>query len=204
MFKTAIILAGGKSTRMGEDKAFLPFGDRPLLRRVVDELRPHFDDLILVTNHPQQHMDLEDIRLVSDVEPGQGPLGGIFTGLLASRGRHNLVVGCDYPFLNHLLLDYLWSLRSWGDVVVPLTHEALAPICAIYDRRVLPILNEALESGERSVMGLFPRLKVHYVREDELLPYDPTLLSFQNVNTPEDYRQALSALSAAEAESGLK
>jgi molybdopterin-guanine dinucleotide biosynthesis protein A len=200
MFKTAIILAGGKSTRMGEDKAFLPFGGRPMLSRVVDELRDHFDDLILVTNQPEQHLDLEDIRLVSDVYPGAGPLGGIFSGLLASRGRHNLVVGCDYPFLNHLLLDYLWSLRTWGDVVVPLTHEALAPICAVYDRRVLPVLAEALETDERSVMGLFPRLKVHYVREDELLPYDPQLLSFRNVNTPEDYRQALSALGKAEAE----
>ena len=194
MFKTAIILAGGKSTRMGEDKVFLPFGDRPMLRRVVDELRPHFDDLILVTNEPQRHLDLEDIRLVSDVHRGQGPLAGIYSGLLASRGRHNLVVGCDYPFLNHLLLDYLWSLREWGDVVVPLTPEALAPICAIYDRRVLPALDRALDAGELSVMGLFPHLKVHYVREDELRPYDPQLLSFRNVNTPEDYRQALTAL----------
>ena len=200
MFKTAIILAGGKSTRMGEDKAFLPFGDRPMLLRVIDEIRPHFDDLILVTNQPEQHLDLEDIRLVSDVHPGQGPLGGLFTGLLASRGRHNLVVGGDYPFLNHLLLDFLWSLRTWGDVVVPLTHEALAPICAIYDRRILPTMVEALEAGERSVMGMFPLLKVHYVREDELLPYDPQLLSFRNVNTPEDYRQALSELGKVEEE----
>lgn len=200
MVKTAIILAGGKSTRMGEDKAFLPFGDRPMLNRVIDELRPHFDDLILVTNHPVQHMSLPDIRLVSDVTPGQGPLGGIFSGLLASRGRHNLVVGCDMPFLNHLLLDYLWSLREWGDVVVPLTHEALSPMCAIYDRRVLPVLREALDAGDRQVMGLFPRLRVHYVREDELTPYDPDLLSFRNVNTPEDYREALSALSAVTSE----
>ena len=200
MLKTAIVLAGGKSTRMGEDKAMMPFGDRPMLQRVVDELRPHFDDLILVTNQPEPYFDWEDLRLVSDVHRNAGPLGGIFSGLCASRGRHNLVVGCDYPFLNHLLLDYLWSLRTWGDVVVPLTHEALAPICAIYDRRVLPAVAEALDAGERSVMGLFPRLKVHYVREDELLPYDPQLLSFRNVNTPEDYRQALSALGTSEGE----
>lgn len=194
MSKTAIILAGGKSSRMGENKALLSFGDRPLLHRVVDQLRPHFDDPILVTNQPELYWDLPDIRLVSDVHPGQGPLGGIFSGLLASRGVHNLVVGCDMPFLNHRLLDYLWSLRDWGDVVVPLTHEALAPICAIYNRGVLPELAAALMAGERQVMGLYPRLKVHYVREDELLPYDPQLLTFRNVNTPEDYRQALVAL----------
>jgi molybdopterin-guanine dinucleotide biosynthesis protein A len=196
MFKTAIILAGGKSSRMGEDKALMRFGDRPLLHRVVDELRPHFEDLVLVTNQVERHMDLPDIRIVTDVHPGEGPLGGIFAGLLASRGRHNLVVGCDMPFLNHLLLDYLWSLRTWGDVVVPITHEALAPICAVYDRQVLPTINEALEAGERRVMGLYPRLKVHYVREDELLPYDPELRSLENLNTPEDYRRALSTLAA--------
>lgn len=196
MFKTAIILAGGKSSRMGEDKALMRFGDRPLLQRVVDELRPHFEDLILVTNHPEQHLHLPDIRIVTDVEPGQGPLGGIFAGLLASRGAHNLVVGCDMPFLNHLLLDYLWSLRTWGDVVVPLTHEALAPICAVYDRAVLPTIADALHAGERRVMGLYPRLKVHYVREDELLPYDPDLRSLRNLNTPEDYRAALTTLGA--------
>lgn len=196
MFKTAIILAGGKSSRMGEDKALMRFGDRPLLQRVIDELRPHFEDLILVTNQPERHMHLEDIRIVTDVEPGQGPLGGIFAGLLASRGAHNLVVSCDMPFLNHLLLDYLWSLRTWGDVVVPLTHEALSPICAVYDRRVLPTIAASLHAGERRVMSLYPRLKVHYVREDELLPYDPDLHSLQNLNTPEDYRQALSVLEA--------
>lgn len=199
MFKTAVILAGGKSTRMGENKAFLPFGDRPMLQRVMDTLQPNFDDLILVTNEPEHFMDLPDVRIVSDVEADQGPLGGLFAGLLASRGQHNLVVGCDYPFLNHLLLDYLWSLRTWGDVVVPLTSEALSPICAIYDRRVLPTLYEALQDGERAVMGLYPRLQVHYVREDELLPYDPQLLSFRNVNTPEDYREALTALAEGQA-----
>lgn len=196
MFKTAIILAGGKSSRMGEDKALMRFGDRPLLQRVVDELRPNFEDLILVTNQPEQHLHIPDIRIVTDVEPGQGPLGGIFAGLLASRGTHNLVVGCDMPFLNHLLLDYLWSLRTWGDVVVPLTHEALAPICAVYDRAVLPTIADALHAGERRVMGLYPRLKVHYVREDELLPYDPELRSLRNLNTPEDYREALTSLGA--------
>lgn len=200
MLKTAIILAGGRSTRMGENKAFLPFGDRPLIHRVLDELRPHFDDLILVTNEPERYFALQDLRVVSDVEPHQGPLGGIFAGLLASRGRHNLVVSCDMPFLNHLLLDYLWSLRTWGDVVVPLTHEALAPTCAIYDRQVLPTLHAALQAGERKVMALYPQLRVHYVREDELLPYDPELRSFRNVNTPEDYRQALAALAVSQPE----
>lgn len=197
MFKTAIILAGGRSARMGENKAFLPFGDRPMIRRVIDELRPHYEDLILVTNEPAAYLSLEDIRLVSDVTPHQGPLGGIFSGLLASRGTHNLVVSCDMPFLQHLLLEYLWSLRDWGEVVVPLTHEALTPMCAIYARSVLPALAKALKAGERKVMGLYPELKVHYVREDELLPYDPRLISFRNVNTPQEYREALAELTTA-------
>jgi molybdopterin-guanine dinucleotide biosynthesis protein A len=195
MFKTAIILAGGKSSRMGEDKALLPFGDRSLVGRMVDELRPHFDDLILVTNHPERFMEIPDIRLVSDVQPGRGPMGGIFSGLLASRGRHNLIVSCDLPFLNHLLLDYLWSLRNWGDVVVPLTHEGLSPMLAIYDRHVLPAVAEALSGGQSEPMALYPRWRVHYVREDELVRYDPQLASFRHVTTPEAYRSALAALS---------
>lgn len=198
MSKTAIILAGGRSSRMGEDKALMRFGGQPLLERVLDVLRPTFEDLILVTNQPEQHLDLAGVRIVTDVEPGQGPLGGIYAGLLAARGRHALVVGCDMPFLNPLLLDFLWSLRSWGDVVVPLTEQALSPICAIYDRQVLSAIASALAAGERKVMGLYPRLDVHYVREDELRPYDPELLTFANLNTYEDYEQALAALALAE------
>lgn len=197
MFKTAIILAGGKSTRMGEDKALLPFGDRPLIARMVDALREHFDDLILVTNHPERHMGIEDIRLVSDVRAGMGELGGIMSGLLASRGRHNLIVSCDLPFLNHLLLDYLWSLRNWGDVVVPLTHEGLSPMLAVYDRHVLPAVVEAVDGGQREPMALYPQLKMHYVREDELVRYDPLLRSFRHVSTPEEYRAALAEFAAA-------
>ena len=196
MYKTAIILAGGKSARMGEDKAFLRFGDSTLIERILGELRPHFEDMILVSNHPERFMHLEDVRIVSDVHPGQGPLGGIFSGLLASRGHHNLVVSCDMPFLNHLLLDYMWSLREWGDVVVPLTHEALSPMCAIYAREVLPALASALAAGERKVMGLYPKLRVHYIREDELKAYDPELRSFRNLNTPADYRAALEEYAA--------
>ncbi len=198
MSKTAIILAGGRSSRMGEDKAQMQFGDGPLLARVLDGLRPHFEDLILVTHRPQDHFGLDGVRMVTDVVPGQGPLGGIYAGLLATAGRHALVVGCDMPFLSPPLLEFLWSLRTWGEVVVPLTHEALAPICAVYDRQVLPAIADALEAGERSVMGLYPRLEVHYVREDELRPFDPELMSLANVNTPEDLEQALAALALAE------
>ena len=200
MFKTAIILAGGKSTRMGEDKALLPFGDRSLVERMVDELRDHFEDVILVTNHPERFLAIPDIRLVSDVHAGQGPLGGIFSGLLASRGRHNLIVSCDLPFLNHLLLDYLWSLRNWGDVVVPLTHEGLSPMLALYDRHVLSAVAEAVREGQAEPLALYAKLRVHYVREDEVVRYDPLLLSFRHVSTPEQYRVALAELESAKQE----
>lgn len=197
MFKTAIILAGGKSSRMGEDKALLPVGDRTLIARMVDALRDHFEDLILVTNHPERFMAIPELRLVSDVHPGEGPLGGIYSGLLASRGRHNLIVSCDLPFLNHLLLDYLWSRRNWGDVVVPLTHEGLSPMLAIYDRHVLEPIAQALASGQADPLALYAKLRVHYVREDEVVSYDPLLLSFRHVSTPEQYRLALSTLETA-------
>jgi molybdopterin-guanine dinucleotide biosynthesis protein A len=196
MFKTAIILAGGKSARMGEDKALLPFGDRSLIERMIDELRDHFEDLILVTNHPERFMAMPEVRLVSDVHAGQGPLGGIFSGLLASRGRHNLIVSCDLPFLNHLLLDYLWSLRNWGDVVVPLTHEGLSPMMAIYDRHALAPIAAALGEGQADPLALYAKLRVHYVREDEVVRYDPLLLSFRHVTTPAQYQVALAELAA--------
>jgi len=191
MHKTVIVLAGGKSARMGQDKARMPFGDRPLLRVVTETLQPHFDDMILVTNEPEHHLTEPNLRVVTDIHPHQGPLGGIMAGLLAANSRHAMIVGCDMPFLNHRLLDFLWSKRDWGEVVVPLTHEALAPICAVYDRTILPTIYAALAAGERRVMGLYPKLKVHYVREEELLPYDPDLHSLRNLNTPEDYQAAL-------------
>ena len=191
MSKTALILAGGKSTRMGFDKTRLRFGDRRLIDVVIDHLRPHVDDLIVVSNHPEDWLDLVGVRIVTDAHAGQGPLGGIFSGLLASTSRHNIVVGCDMPFLNPLVLDYLWSLRNWGDVIVPLTHSVLAPVCAVYDRGVVAVLAQALQAGERQVMGVYPKLNVHYVREEELRPYDPDLHSLDNINTPADYEAAL-------------
>jgi molybdopterin-guanine dinucleotide biosynthesis protein A len=187
---SGVILAGGQSQRLGRDKAFLEVNGVPLIQRVTDVLACLSDDLVIVTNAPERYRQLPG-RLVGDVYPGKGALGGIYSGVLTARYHYSLVVACDMPFLNPDLLRYLMSLAEGYDAVIPVIGEGMMEaVHAVYSKACLPFVKELLLADELRIVNLFPRVRVRYVQREELLRLDPILRSFLNVNTPADWEMA--------------
>ncbi|MGQ9655534.1 MAG: molybdenum cofactor guanylyltransferase [Thermodesulfobacteriota bacterium] len=184
---TGAILAGGQSRRMGTDKAFLEVGGRRIIDRTVELLGPLFPQLLLVTNNPVGYAYL-GIRMVSDLLPGRGALGGLYTALFFSTTQHVFVVACDMPFLRVEVIRHLLRQSQRWDVVVPQMGDHVEPLHAVYSRRCLPHVEALLQKGGRKVMDFYSSVRVLRVPEQEIRALDPELLSFRNVNTPEEIR----------------
>ena len=186
---SAIILAGGKSSRMGRSKALLEFAGEPLIVHLVRELKNLFDDLVVVAA-PEQELPLLPATLARDEIAYQGPVGGIYYGMKAARGDACFVTSCDVAFLNTALIAHLMSQISHHDVVVPYWEERYQPLHAVYRRGVLPLLAGQLERGELRPIYLFDKVRTLKIAADEIRRFDPEGLSFFNMNTPADYDAA--------------
>jgi molybdopterin-guanine dinucleotide biosynthesis protein A len=182
---TGIILAGGRNRRMGQNKAFLLVEGRRIIDRTSSLFAELFEEIILVTNSPLDYLDL-NLRTVTDLRPGCASLGGVYTGLFHASHPHAFVAACDLPFLNQTLIQHLCNLRAGFDIVIPRTVDGLEPLHAVYSRRCLPFMEELLQAGNLKILDFLPRVKCREVGPAELLPFDPRLSSFFNVNTPED------------------
>ncbi|HXG52940.1 MAG TPA: NTP transferase domain-containing protein [candidate division Zixibacteria bacterium] len=186
----AVILAGGRSSRMGRAKALLPFAGRPLVCHLAATLGSLFDEVIVVAA-PGQELPELPARVVRDAVPHQGPVGGICYGLAAARSELCFVTSCDVAFLNLRLISYLLSRAPGYDVVVPRWEDRLQPLHAVYRRTVVPLLEEQLRTGELRPVYLFDKVPCLQLGEEEIRKFDPEGLSFFNMNTPEDYAAAL-------------
>ena len=195
---SGIVLAGGKSRRMGCDKAFLQVGGQPLIQRVVAVLRLVADDLIVVTNSPDLCAGL-GTRVVSDLRVGKGALGGLHAGLCAMHHETGLVVACDMPFLNRRLLEHIVSLGRDVDVAIPSLDDHLEPLHAVYSKSCIATIEALLDRGRLSILDLFPLVQVRYIRSDELGRFDPSQRSIVNINTPSDLARARQFASRASA-----
>jgi molybdopterin-guanine dinucleotide biosynthesis protein A len=187
---SAIVLAGGKSSRMGRPKAMLPFGGEPLIVQVIGRLKRLFPDIVVVAAPGQELPDLP-ATLVRDEVAYQGPVGGIRYGLGACRSGAAFVTSCDVPFLSVSLVSHLAWRLSGHDVVVPRWEGRLQPLHAVYRRSVVPLLQEQLQRGELRPVSLYDKVRTLEVEEDEIRSVDPDGSSFFNMNTPEDYTDAL-------------
>ena len=187
---TAIVLAGGKSSRMGRPKALLPFDNEPLIVHIVRALNRIFAETVVVAASGQEMPSLP-ATLVRDEMAYQGPVGGITYGLKAAGKKLCFVTSCDVAFLNAPLISHLMSRIPNYHVVVPYWQERLQPLHAAYRRSVLPLLEDQLERGELRPVYLFDRVPTCKIGEDEIRRFDPEGLSFFNMNTPDDYERAL-------------
>jgi molybdenum cofactor guanylyltransferase len=187
---TAIILAGGKSSRMGRPKALLPFGNEPLIAHLVRTLERSFNSVVVVAA-PDQELPLLRAKVVRDEVAYQGPVGGIYYGLKAAIGTAAFVTSCDAAFLSLPLISFLRSQILNYDVVVPYWQARFQPLHAVYRRSVLPLLKQQLERGELRPIFLYDKVRTRKVGEEEVRRFDPEGLSFFNMNAPEDYAQAL-------------
>jgi molybdopterin-guanine dinucleotide biosynthesis protein A len=187
---TAVILTGGKSSRMGRPKALLPFDDEPLIVHLVRNLKRMFAETIVVAS-PEQELPSLSAALVRDEIAYQGPVSGIYYGLKAATKEVCFVTSCDAPFLSLPLISHLLSQISEWDVVVPYWQERFQPLHAAYRRSVAPLLREQLDRGELRPILLYQKVRTRKIDEDDIRRLDPEGLSFLNMNTPEDYADAL-------------
>jgi molybdopterin-guanine dinucleotide biosynthesis protein A len=211
---SGIVVAGGASRRMRRDKAFVDLNGKPLIARVIEQVRAVCSETIIVANN-QQAFAQYGVPVIGDAYPGKGSLGGIFTGLQAAREPYALAVACDMPFLDERLLRYLISLAPGFDVVVPRAHDPssrlrrvpnatmpragkptakerdLHPLHAVYAKSCLEPMHARLQKDDLRTIGFFETVKVRIVEAQEIDRFDPLHLSFFNVNTPEDLAYAL-------------
>lgn len=186
---SCIVLAGGEGKRLGTDKAFLKIDNRVLIEEIVEKMAHIGEEVIIVTNSPHKYGYLQT-RLVSDVYPGKGALGGIYSGLRAAHNDYGLVVACDMPFLNLNLLRYMILLSPGHDVVIPRVSGLTEPLHAIYSKDCLQPMERLLSAGGLRIVDFFPEVRVRYVEEEEIRLFDPQCLSFFNINTPKDLEKA--------------
>ncbi len=182
---TGIILAGGKSRRIGREKALLPIGEgrSMIIEMVVEKLKAIFDDVLIISAPPFNYQFL-GVKVIRDIIPGKGPLGGIYTGLLSSKNEYNFICACDMPFLNTHLLKFMASEVTDCDLVVPVVGGFVEPLHSIYSKRCLSAIKSHLEVNDLKVKSFFSEVKCKYLSESLIKRYDPDLLSFLNLNTP--------------------
>jgi molybdopterin-guanine dinucleotide biosynthesis protein A len=182
---TLLILAGGRSRRMGRNKAQLPAGDGTLIDHLARRLAPVVDET-LVAGGPES-VRLAGARRIDDRYQGLGPLAGIHAGLLEARFSLVWVVACDLPDVEPALGELLRGYAAGVDAVVPRLGDDSEGVCAVYDRSLAPRIETFLQTGERRVQHFLGRIAVRYVTPAELRRVDPELRSFRNINTPADY-----------------
>ena len=190
MTVSGIVLAGGRSLRMGRCKAMLPFAGQPLISRVVERLRDVFEDVVVVAAVGQELPPMPAV-VVRDTVSYQGPARGIQEGLRAVSGEAAFVAACDAAFLDAGVIAHLSSRLPGYDVVVPCWLGRCQPLHAVYRVSVLPVLSKLLDAGERRPAALFDRVRTCRVEAEEICQFDPEGASFWNVNTPEEYAEAL-------------
>ncbi|MGQ0670025.1 MAG: molybdenum cofactor guanylyltransferase [Actinomycetota bacterium] len=186
---TLVIQAGGKSTRMGVDKAFVRVSDRPLIEDILEQTRGLGAETIIVTNQPDDYRYL-GLPLVGDLLPDKGALGGLYTAIHAAAYPYALVIACDMPFVNRRLLDYMLALAPDFDAVVPRLNGEVEPFRAVYSKACLGPIRAALDAGKMRVISFFPDVRLRFLDEPEIERFDPEHLTFFNVNTPEDLERA--------------
>jgi molybdopterin-guanine dinucleotide biosynthesis protein A len=183
---TGVILAGGHSSRMGSNKALLPYRGGRFIEAIHRLLGELFDEVLLVTNTPEQYAFLP-CRKVADLYPGAGALAGLHAGLHHSHTSHIFAVACDMPYLNGNLIRRLASGRGVADVVIPEGDRGPEPLHAVYGKGCLAPMQRALAEERRRIVSFFPEVRVLNVPRSAVAELDPGFDSFKNINTPGDY-----------------
>jgi len=182
---SAAILAGGKSSRMGQDKSLLPVSGRPLIHRIYEQLVPRLDEILISTNDPDRHAFL-GARIVPDRVPGAGPLMGIASAVEAARHDRVFVTACDIPVIDLDTVAQLLAAAEEFDCVIPMSSNGHEPLFAVYRKRVVPAMREALEAGERRISNVFPRVRTRFYD----IGHAPW---YHNLNTRQDVAAFLDA-----------
>jgi molybdenum cofactor guanylyltransferase len=191
---SCIILAGGKSVRLGRNKIVETVGKKSLFERVVCRLASFRSEIIAVVAEGSslpQLVSYPGLKIVKDIFPGKGSLGGVYTGLVKSNSHYNIVVAGDMPFLNLNLLNYMVRMTEGFDLVVPRLNGCLEPLHAIYARSCIGPIEKLIKQDDLKILDFYDEVKVKYLDNDAIDRYDPRHLSFFNINTQEELKIGL-------------
>lgn len=183
---TGVILVGGKSRRMGRDKAFLTWEGRPLFEKVLTLFQENFDRVVLVGDRPERFATYP-VEVIPDLYPGSA-LGGLYTGLVQARTEYIFVAPCDMPFPNGPLLRHLCALRNGHDTVVPKGTDIPEPLYALYAKTSLPAMKRLLDDGNFRIYDIYPELRTRYVSGEELASFLVPGANLSSMNTPEEHQ----------------
>lgn len=181
-----VILSGGKSSRMGSNKALLPYKGGRFIEAIHRQMTEIFAEVILVTNNPEQY-EFIPCRKVPDLFPEGGALAGIHSGLYHSANPAIFVVACDMPYLNNGLIRHLAGRADKGSIIIPEGPAGLEPLHAVYGRGCLAAIEETLSFGEKRILSIFDRVKIMKLNAEQIAAFDPAFASFSNINTPDEY-----------------
>jgi molybdopterin-guanine dinucleotide biosynthesis protein A len=182
---SGVILSGGKSIRMGKNKAFIQVEGVPIIERIHNLFRKLFREVIIVTNEKDLFSNF-DAKIFSDLIPDKGALGGLYTGIVFSSFYYSFCVACDMPFIKKSLVQYLIENAANEDVIVPRTKDGLQPLHAIYSKNCVDAIRRSIEEGKSKIIDIYDQVNVKIVDEKDFLCFDPGRESFINVNTPEE------------------
>lgn len=185
----AIILAGGKNKRIGQNKGFIKLNGPTIIENQIRLLQGIFEEILIVANSPQEYQHL-GVEVTEDIIPHKGSLGGIYSGLFSSESFYNFFLACDIPFPNIDLIAYMKDLVDNYDVVIPRTGVGYEPLSAFYSRDCLSPIKRQMDSGNLKIVDFFPHVKVRTIEAEELNKFDPDGISFFNINTREDLKKA--------------
>jgi len=188
---SGVILAGGQNTRFsGENKAFVSVGGKRIIDRIYGIFSEVFDDILIVTNAPEDYIPW-DATIVRDIFSVRSSLTGIHAGLFYARRPHVFFSACDTPFINRdLIVGIMDEIDSRHDIVIPQTEAGMEPLCAVYARQCLPVIETHLRQHKLKIQQLSRRVRIKTLPPDHVARLDPDGLSFFNVNSPEDRSRA--------------
>jgi molybdenum cofactor guanylyltransferase len=178
---TGVIMAGGKSSRMGTDKGLLLYQGKPLAQYSIDILRPFCSEMLISTQNPEYSQF--GMVLVQDVIPECGPLGGIYSTMKSNQAEFLLILACDMPFISNQTLEKLLENRFKFDCIVPLVGDKMEPLCAIYSRSLLPNIERSINAGNLMLRGLIMESNHRFVNCDDQVS------DFLNFNTPDEFER---------------
>lgn len=189
---TGVVLAGGRSSRFGANKALADWKGTPLVQAVVNSLLEVLPEVLVVTKNAAELAFLrsERVRVIEDLCADGHPMGGLFTALHGLRTQHAFVAACDMPFVEPRLIEAMWHSRADYDAVIPVWREKRQPLCGVYSRGCVGLVRASIDQDLLGISRLFDTLRTRFMLEKEVAGVDPQGLSFMDIDTREDYERA--------------